>query len=188
MRSRLAPPRWPLLAVALLGLPFTVRSAGPAGPRVTVRVAPPLAPRPLDGRVLLLVSTDASQEPRFQIDDGPRTQQVFGIDVDGWTADKPATFGPDVLGYPRESLRDIPAGTYTVQALLHEYETFHRADGHTVKLPMDRGEGQQWNRAPGNLYSRPRQVAIDPGRADAIEITLDQAIPPIPDPPATKYI
>ena len=54
-------------------------------------------------------------------------------------------------------------GKYWVQAVLHKYETFHRADGHTVKLPMDRGEGQQWNKAPGNLYSTPREVTIDPG-------------------------
>ena len=45
---------------------------------------------------------------------------------------------------------DLPAGSYTVQAVLHKYETFHRSDGHVVKLPMDRGEGQQWSRAPGN--------------------------------------
>ena len=49
-----------------------------------------------------------------------------------------------------------------MQALLHRYETFHRADGHVVKLPMDRGEGQQWNRAPGNLLSTPREVASTP--------------------------
>ena len=54
-----------------------------------------------------------------------------------------------VLGYPRKSLADIPPGEYFVQAVLHRYETFHRADGHTVKLPMDRGEGQHWNQAPG---------------------------------------
>ena len=75
-----------------------------------------------------------------------------------------------------------------MQALLHRYETFHRADGKTVKLPMDRGEGQQWNRAPGNLYSTPRKVALDPGQGGAIEIALDKVIPPIPDPPETKYI
>src|SRR5205814_8125588 len=119
---------------------------------------------------------------------GTRSQQAFGIDVDGWTAGQDKTFGPDVIGYPRESLRDVPPGTYTVQAVLHRYETFQRADGHTVKLPMDRGEGQQWNRAPGNLYSTPRKVTVDPAATAAVEITLDQTIPPIPDPPTTRYV
>ena len=69
--------------------------------------------------------------------------------------------GP-TIGFPVERLSEIPAGTYTVQALLHRYETFRRSDGHTVKMPMDRGEGQQWNLAPGNLYSTPRQITLDP--------------------------
>jgi len=188
MRSRLTSPIWPFLVAGALVLPFTVRSADPAGPRFSVRVAPDAAREPLEGRLLLLISSDESQEPRFQIEDGPGTQQVFGMSVEGWRAAQPALFPSDALGYPRESLRDISAGTYTVQALLHRYETFRRSDGHTVKLPMDRGEGQQWNRAPGNLYSRPRKVTLDPARAEAIEIILDQTIAPIPDPPATKYI
>jgi hypothetical protein len=191
MRSRLASASGLVLTLGLAlaaAVPFTVRSADPAGPRFAIRVAPDLARAPLDGRLLLLISTDASAEPRFQIENGPKTQQAFGLDVDGWTAGQDKTFGPDVIGYPLDSLRDLRAGTYTVQALLHKYETFHRADGHTVKLPMDRGEGQQWNKAPGNLYSRPRTVTIDPARPAAIEITLDQVIPPLPDPPATKYV
>ena len=185
---RIHPTAWPLLALPLLALPFTVRSAAPTGPRFAVRVAPGLAPGPLDGRLLLLVSKDESQEPRFQIEDGPKSQQAFGLDVDGWAPGTAATFEPGVLGYPLESLRDLPAGPYTVQALLHQYETFHRSDGHTVKLPMDRGEGQQWNRAPGNLYSTPRKVTVDPAATAAVEITLDKTIPPIPDPPTTKYV
>ena len=178
----------PLLAAAVLAVPFTVRSAASSGPRFTVRTAPGLADAPLDGRLLLLVSKDESQEPRFQIEDGPKSQQAFGIDVDGWAPGAPAAFEPGVLGYPLEYLRDLPAGTYTVQALLHKYEIFHRSDGHTVKLPMDRGEGQQWNRAPGNLYSTPRKVTIDPGAAAPVEIVLDKTIPPIPEAPATTYV
>ena len=38
------------------------------------------------------------------------------------------------------SLSQVKPGEYWVQALLHRYDTFKRADGHTVKLPMDRGE------------------------------------------------
>ncbi|MGH7456069.1 MAG: hypothetical protein ACRENG_32245, partial [bacterium] len=38
---------------------------------------------PLDGRVLLMVSADSTQEPRFQINDDADTQQIFGLTVDG---------------------------------------------------------------------------------------------------------
>ncbi len=143
---------------------------------------------PLDGRLLLLISKDPSAEPRFQILTGPKTQLVFGIDVEGWAPGKDALFDGNVLGYPVESLRGIPKGRYRVQGLLHRYETFHRKDGHVVKLPMDRGEGQQWNRAPGNLYSEPIEMEIDPSKGGTVRVTLDKEIPPIPDPPETKYI
>jgi len=75
-----------------------------------------------------------------------------------------------------------------VQGLLHKYETFQRSDGHVVKLPMDRGEGQQWNKAPGNLYSTPEKIKIDPAAEKIIHIKLDQKIPPIEPPKDTKYI
>ena len=65
-----------------------------------------------------------------------------------------------VFGYPLKSLEDIPDGDYYVQALLHKYETFNLANGHTVKLPMDQGEGQKWNISPGNLYSTPIKIRI----------------------------
>jgi hypothetical protein len=156
--------------------------------RVLVRVDAKLAAQPFDGRLLLLVSKDEKAEPRFQISEGVGSQQAFGIDVEGWKGSEPAAFDAAVLGYPRDSLRDLPAGEYIVQALLHKYETFRRSDGHTLKLPMDRGEGQQWNRAPGNLYSTPRKVRLDPRGGGTVDIVLDHAIPAIADPPETRYI
>jgi hypothetical protein len=159
------------------------------GFRAEVSYSAGLGAGPFDGRLLLLISRDDSAEPRFQISDTSlNSQQVFGVDVLDWKPGQKATFTGDVLGYPVEFLHQAPAGTYNVQALLHKYETFSRADGHTVKLPMDRGEGQQWNRAPGNLYSTPRKIVIDPGQGGAVSIDLDQVIPEIPRPADTKYI
>jgi hypothetical protein len=40
-----------------------------------------LSQEALDGRMLLMVSTEETGEPRFQISDGPDTQLIFGIDV-----------------------------------------------------------------------------------------------------------
>jgi hypothetical protein len=178
-------------ALALAGLSSSPAAAPGEAARLRVAVSygPELGPGPFDGRLLLLVSTDESAEPRFQISDTSlRSQQVFGIDIEGWQAGQDAVFDAGVLGYPAESLAEVPAGTYIVQALLHKYETFRRADGHVVKLPMDRGEGQQWSRAPGNLLSAPQKIRLDSGTDERVRITLDKAIPPIPDPPETQYI
>ncbi|MCB9302170.1 MAG: hypothetical protein H6566_16100 [Lewinellaceae bacterium] len=147
-----------------------------------------LSASPLDGRLLLLFAKDDGQEPRFQLADGPQTAQAFGIDLDGWKAGQPVTFDATVFGYPIESLKDVPFGEYWVQVLLHKYETFTRADGHTVKLPMDRGEGQQWNRAPGNLYSLPIRVIFNPQNPRNVAIKLSQAIPSIEPPQDSKYV
>jgi hypothetical protein len=142
----------------------------------------------LDGRVLLIFTTDDAREPRFQVTASLSAPQVFGIDVEGLRPGVEAVIDGDTFGFPHESLAGVPAGEYTVQAVLHRYETFDLANGKTVKLPMDRGEGQHWNRAPGNLYSTPRSIRIDPSSAARISITLDQVIPPIEPPEDTKYI
>ncbi len=117
----------------------------------------------LDGRLLLCLSTDPSDEPRNQIDDTPRTQIVFGLTVDGWQPGQPAIVDATAWGYPIRSLKDLPPGEYFVQAVLNKYETFHRGDGKTVKLHMDQGEGQHWNISPGNLYSKPMKITVKPG-------------------------
>ncbi len=158
------------------------------GLRIGVSFSSERSAAALDGRMLLMLAADDSKEPRFQISDGAKTQQIFGIDVDGLMPGDDAVIDGSVLGYPLASLQDVPPGTYWVQALLHRYETFHRSDGHTVKLPMDRGEGQHWNRAPGNLYSTPRKIRIDPGKDELIRISLDQEIPPIEPPKDSQYI
>jgi hypothetical protein len=142
---------------------------------------------PLDGRLLLLISANNEQEPRFQINEDLNTQQVFGVNVDGWKPGQKTVVDQGAFGYPLRSLSQVPAGEYWVQALLHKYETFRRSDGHTVKLPMDRGEGQQWNSAPGNLYSKPQKLRLD-GSSKPVALTLDQVIPPIEPPKDTKYV
>ena len=94
----------------------------------------------------------------MQINDTPKSQMVFGMDVDGLKPDQAVVIDGKAWGYPIRSLNDVPPGDYYVQALLHRYETFHLSSGPTVKLPMDRGEGQHWNTAPGNLYSKPGKI------------------------------
>jgi hypothetical protein len=142
----------------------------------------------LDGRMLLMISANDSSEPRLQISDGASTQLIFGVDVDSLQPGQEAVIDAGVFGYPLKSISEIPAGEYYVQGLLNRYETFHRADGHTVKLPMDRGEGQRWNAKPGNFYSTPKKVSFDPAKNEVIKVSLDKEIPPIPPPQDTKYI
>ena len=86
----------------------------------------------IDGRIILLLSTDDSTEPRFQSRPGVRAIQIFGVDVDTLVPGSPVAIDSSVFGYPIEKLDDLQPGEYNVQAVLHRYETFHRSDGHTV--------------------------------------------------------
>jgi hypothetical protein len=146
--------------------------------------------KPLDGHVVLILSTNNSQEPRFAVSEGLNTQQIFGADVD---AARTAVIDGATPGYPRENLSQIPAGDYYVQAVLNIYETFHRASGassgaRTIKLPMDQGEGQHWNRKPGNLYSEPTKVHFDPASTAVVRIELTKTIAAIEPPKDTQFI
>ena len=175
-----------LAAVAGAGAPAGAQPA-PDGLRVEVTYPAARSRTPLDGRLLLLLSRDSTAEPRFQIADGPGTQLVFGVDVDGWRAGEVRRVDATAFGYPLRSLRDVPPGRYRVQALLNRYETFRLADGRVLKLPPDRGEGQQWARKPGNLYSTVRTVDVDP-RAGVLRVALDTIVPPVVEPADTKYV
>ncbi len=176
-------------SAAPLARTATPASQSPASPGPAVRVSFPedLREAPADGRLLLLFSTSDDVEPRFQINGSVKSAQVFGIDVESFAPGADAVFDGNVLGYPAAKLSGLAPGDYTVQAVLHLYETFEVIHGHTLKLPMDRGEGQHWNRAPGNLYSTPKTVHFDAAEGP-LSIVLDQVIPPIEPPADTKHV
>jgi hypothetical protein len=176
---------------ACMGAFFLGCAPGPGdGPEFAITVSFPqtVGESPLDGRLLLLLSDDPSEEPRFQVDAGLKTQLVFGMDVEGLAPGREIRFDPAAPGFPYERLAGVPPGEYQVQALLHVYETFDLSTGHTVKLPMDDGEGQQWNRSPGNLYSQPVTVTVTEAGVAGLDLVMDQKIPPIEPPEDTPWI
>ncbi|MBV9266962.1 MAG: hypothetical protein JO061_12405, partial [Acidobacteriaceae bacterium] len=85
-----------------------------AAQTITVSLPTSRAEKPLDGRLLLLLSNDPSQESRMQINDTLKSQMIFGITVDGWKPGDSITVGNDAQGYPRASLKEVPAGEYTI--------------------------------------------------------------------------
>ncbi len=144
------------------------------------------------GRLLLLFSNDATDEPRNQIDITPKSQIVFGMNVADWKPGTSVAIAANAEGYPVAQIAELAPGSYTVQALLNRYETFHRADGRTLNLPPDQGEGQHWNLKPGNFYSTPQKIVIaangKPEGGATLALPLDQTIAPIKPPLDTKYI
>src|SRR3954468_21178124 len=133
------------LALVLAGGGAFATRAQTAGPlRFAISFPASRSAQPLDGRVLLFISDDGKAEPRTQTDQyrANSTKPIFGVDVHGLAPGADAIVDDRVVGWPARSLKDIPPGDYFVQALINRYETFHRADGHHIKMPMNRGEGQ----------------------------------------------
>jgi len=177
-----------VLMSALLSSSEARISPGAAPLRFEISFPESVQKQPLDGRVLLLFSSDFKNEPRFTAVNWRSPQPFFGVDVEGLKPGAPAVIDEQTLGFPIDSIKDIPAGEYNVQAVLNVYTTFRRSDGHVLKMHMDQWEGQQWNTSPGNVYSRPEKLKIAPAAGGAIRISLDERIPPIPAPKDTRYI
>ncbi len=165
-------------------LVFLLAGSVAAAPRFQVKLDTGSTAR--DGRLIVVVSKNMQGEPRFQVSWGLETQQIFGKDVDGWKPGGTVEMDGATPGAPLHTLADLPPGTYNVQAVLNVYETFHRADGHTLKLHADHGEGQRWNHSPGNLYSKPERVEVRDGAVVALALT--ETIPPIDPPKDTRYV
>ena len=141
-----------------------------------------------DGRLLLLLATHDEQEPRFLVNTSAQTQLIFGLNVQKWAAGSELAIDKNAVGFPLKDLSAVTPGTYYVQALLNRYKDYNLSNGITVSLPPDQGEGQRWNRKPGNLYSTPVKIEIKENAANNFSIFLDQVIPEIEAPIDSKYI
>ena len=175
-------------AVVLAATVLAQVQSGARGFHFEIVVPASVESKRLDGRVLLIVARTNETAPMNQVGRGLTSQPLFGIDVEGLKPGQPAVIDGATRGWPLESISQIPPGEYWVQAVLNVYTTFQRADGHTIKAHMDQWEGQRWNRSPGNLYSEPQKVRLDPSSSVPVRISLAQRILPIEPAADTKYV
>ncbi len=183
-----------LLALALGWSFLNMPACGAQSPEVAFEISftEGLHPDPITGRVFLAINTTDDPEPRIAAYQFARQRVArvpfFGVDVDQLRAGQPAVINANTPGFPYESLRDLPAGDYYVQAVLNVFTQFHRSDGHVIWAHMDQWEGQRWAFSPGNLMSEPQRVHLDPREGYKISLTLTQVIPPIEVPEDTKWV
>ena len=185
-----------VIAAALsLGLAASFTAAGraeqrkPAAQPLRFEVSYPAAANkgPITGRVFVMITRDVARaEPRLQI--GRTGVPFFGHDVERLAPGQAAVVDASDQGAPLESIREIPAGEYYVQAMVNVYSEFKRADGHVVWMHDDQWEGQRWNRSPGNLYSEVQKVRIDPAVGGVVRLSASKVIPPIDVPPDTEFV
>jgi hypothetical protein len=158
------------------------------GPAFSISFDAALTEAAQDGRLLLLLATHDGDEPRFLVNNSADTQLVFGLNVKDWQSDTEVVIDESAIGFPLADLSQVPAGTYYAQALLNRYRDFHLGNGKIVSLAPDQGEGQQWNRKPGNFYSETVKVTIGQSDFAPFALVLNQVIPDIEPPEDTEYV
>lgn len=179
---------FPCLLLVVLFNQCGPQASSPADPSFLISFPPEVGIQPQDGRLILLLSTNDKQEPRFQFNFGLNTQLGFGLDVEGMKPGQEMAFDDSAFGFPIRKISNIPPGEYFVQAVINRYETFNLKSGKTVKLPPDQGEGQHWNTKPGNFFSRPFKVKLEANMKEPVRVVMDQVIPPATGPSDTKYV
>ena len=185
--ARVGRMRRDLASILLLLFVFVAAAALSAVPQgyttFEVTIDPAVRAEAADGRILVLLSRTDKFSP------GPTGTPVFGLNVDGLKPGAKAVVDEKALGHPVRSLRDVPPGDYYVQAWLNVYTTFKRSDGKVIKLHQDQGEGQNWRRSPGNLYSEPVRIKLEATKgAAAVPLVLNKVVPPIPPYQDTKWL
>ncbi len=141
---------------------------------------------PLTGRMFVILARDDDREPREQV--GRYGVQLFGEDFSNLEPGENITIDKSTLGYPVNKMMDLEPGEYYIQAVLNKYTRFNRSDGHTVWMHMDQWEGQRWTRSPGNAYSPPRKITLDPAEKGPVSLSVSEVIPPIEVPEDTKWV
>lgn len=144
---------------------------------------------PITGRLFLMISRTNEPEVRLQ-SDWFNSPQIVAVDVHRLPPGQRAVVDGTMLGYPFRTLRELPRGRYYVQAVLNKYGEYRRADGHIVLAHVNQWEGGALNknRAPGNLYSTVKSADLDGSRAETVELTLTNVVPPATVPRDTEWV
>ncbi|MEP6620723.1 MAG: alpha/beta hydrolase-fold protein [bacterium] len=150
-----------------------------AGPRFEISFAKSAHAEPVTGRVYVALTRIADTSGTPIARSGESGDPLFGTNVENLPAGQTAVIDVSAFGHPVQSLRDIPAGEYRVQAFVNVYTKFTRADGHTVWMHMDQWEGQHWKTSPGNMFGDPVRITFDPKSTKPIRLVADKVIPPI---------
>lgn len=144
--------------------------------------------QPVTGCVYVAVSREMPRGRSPIQQTGPTGEPLFGTDVEGLAPGEAGIIDEGVLGHPVQSIADLPPGEYWVQGFVNVYTRFERADGHTVWMHMDQWEGQDWKRSPGNLYSEPVRMRIDPSTSGTVRLVCDEVVPPVEIPKDTEQV
>lgn len=142
------------LVLALLAVARPAPAAEPQPLEFKVTFDKAALDAPFTGRVFVTFRQGSASPPTGLNWFAP--EPGLAKDVKGWKPGEPLTIGATDIAYPKP-LADLKPGKYYVCAV------------------MDRDLGGiDFLNSPGNLFSKPRQIDLDPKATGPIELTLDQ--------------
>ncbi|MBL8823957.1 MAG: hypothetical protein JNJ77_15325 [Planctomycetia bacterium] len=157
--------RLSLICLLLAGLVAQVQAQS----TIEVKIDPSLVKAiPESGRVLVILQKEGQApsgrqrggEPRFGIGATSKfSSPYFGVDVDQFIADKIAVIDDSSTAFPVNKLSEVPAGTYSAQAVFHT--------NRDIALPT----------AFGNLISKPTTIQWNPKAKQAHQLMLSDRLP-----------
>lgn len=172
-------------AFLVLALMFCGAHGVAAETRFDVSIPRSVVSGPVTGRLIIAIAAKETPEPREAIGLGGPT--ILGVDLEQIPAGQVATVDAGAVSYPLRSLKELPAGEYFVQALLIRYNQVRRADGHKIWVPTEHRR-QPFHTLPGNLYSKPQKLRLDPQTDLAARFELTETIPPPEEPKNTEWL
>jgi photosystem II stability/assembly factor-like uncharacterized protein len=163
-------PRWSLAFGVLLL--FSGLIAGLAKPqRTSLRFEVTTSLPPVSGRLVVIIARSDRPEPRFAIGEtSANAPPILGRDVTNFGPGVVASLDADAAAFPISNLDALPAGDYYVQALF---------DSNKDLASMN---------APGNRYSDPLRVHLDPRAGGTITLSLTKSIPTEQLPSGDAYV
>jgi hypothetical protein len=171
-----------LLLALLLG---TQAQASAGGVRFEVSIPRATSKEPVTGRLVIAIAKREAPEPRVAI--GLSGPMILGVDVEQLPPGQSVTVDASAVSFPLTSLDQLPAGDYFVQAVLTRYQQVKRADGHTIWVPTQHRR-MPFTMLPGNLFSKPRRLHLDPKVPLTTRFELSETIPPVPELKDTQWL
>ncbi len=168
-----------MLAVAVMIITSIGQAHGQNDPklptlRFNIERAKGLLTHKQDGRLYVVMSARGGGEPRFQIGRaGLDSPPILAGSIRDPSAFSAAVLDWQSFLFPLKSLDNLKPGEYTVQAV------------------FDFNPDLKSPNAPGNLYSEPIKLTLDPMKTKEIKLMLTKTIPPetLPaDSESVKYV
>jgi putative esterase len=178
-----SPMRSRLLCVFVLALAAATTQAAA---RFDISFPASAEANPITGRLILILAKRGDPEPRMTLN-SPIGPAIFGVDLDQTKPGQRVTLDARTLGSPVQ-LDKIPPGDYYAQAIIDRYTQVHRADGHTLWVPMNDGSIEWINTRTGNLYSDVKKIHLTPNASITLETNRVMTNTPPADTEWVKHV